>query len=445
MDKCVQYWNQLLQEFRCENEDQLAALGIPIQKNELYLSACSAADSETKKRYEEVAALTLLHTHFHFVEYALANDVFFMSCWAKHYHENCVPNDEFDVIHQEILKAGGLDRFPQDNVSLSAMLLSAYGKLGLSLDLEPISRVKEIYISSMNVILDCILNSKTPSVPDRRTPLKSNSSAKGNWKPGYNLADFKNSKLQHYKLRLRNNATQFKIDRYCSYLFNSPQEVSVPVSNVRSEPLPDVFAKMPERYSLEVTLDGFGETAAQRYTYLAERIRPSAGDFNELMFSLLEKAYAADQLNGTYKDARYGYLQAGFENARKSIPSKFDSRLEQMTKAGTTMDAYDMEKPYYSILSEMQGALARILEMKQKYLSLSKVSDPKIEELWERYYADTEKEYAQIKTRADIIKRDVEETINKWKRKRKFKKSILPILIVLAMIIIALVIAGVLL
>ena len=440
MDKCVQYWNQLLQEFRCENEDQLVALGIPIQKNELYLAACSAADSETKKRYEEIAALTLLHTHFHFVEYALANDVFFMSCWAKHYGENCVPDDEFEVIHQEILKAGGLDRLPQDSVTLSAMLLSVYGKLGLSLDLEPMSQVKERYISSMNVILDCILNKKTPSVPDRRKPmiLKPRESGKTGNTGGFSLTLYRSKEYYAYRKKF----DLARIDKYTAYMRGNP---SAPPDLKKSAPLPEIFATTPERFGLPQGLDGFGDSPAKRYAYLAESLRLAGAYLNESVFALLEQAYAADQSNEEYKNARYAYLQEGFERILKGIPQEHEPKLIKMREACEAWNSYELEMTNQSLEYGIATLISQNSERTRRFRELLKVRDSKTEELLANCHSSIEKAYTEILTSANAIKTEFAKKQEESVRKAKRNKLILAITIPLVLIAVALIVVGVLL
>ena len=432
MDRCDQYWNRLLAEFHCENEEQLAALGIPIQKNELYLSACAAASPETRKRYEEVAARTMLYTHFRFIEYALGNDAFFMLFWAKHYSENCVPDDEFEAIHREILKVGGLDKLPQDNLSLSAKLLSVYGRLGLSLGAEPISRVKALYVSSMNTILDCILYKKAPSVPQRMEPieLKAREKAKGE---GYSLALYRSPEYAAYR-------NKFKLARInkCIHRKADPTVLSDPEKLMA---LSKMFATTAEQSGLPAGLDDFGDSAAKRYAYLAERLRLSEPCFSELVFALLEAAFAAD---AAYKNARYEYLQTGLESLLDGIAHSYEGELAEMKNASDAEDLYKLDEIGKAVARNVALAGSRNLDRVNRLRGLLKVHDPKIEELLANCYGSIEKAYAEILNKADTVKAEFTKKQEEKARKAKRKKLFLAIGIPVLLIAVALIVVGVL-
>lgn len=433
MDRCDQYWNQLLAEFHCENGEQLAALGIPIQKNELYLSACDAADAETKKRYEAIAALTMLHTHFRFIEYALKNDTFFMHFWAKHYSENCVPNDEFEGIHGEILKVGGLDRLPTDNLTLSARLLSVYGRLGLDLGAEPIARVKALYVSSMNTILDCILNKKAPSAPERMKPiaLKAREKDKGE---GYSLTLHRSPEYAAYRKKF----TLARINQYLSRAAD-PAVLSDPEKLMK---LSEILATTPNRYGLPGGLDDLGDSVAKRYATLAERIGASERFFTELGFALLEAAYAAEP-DATYQNARYEYLQGGLEGILKSITLTCEEKLTEMKNACDAWDSYKLDEARKALGREASLGGERNLKRINSLSGLLKVHDPKIEELLTDYCGRIEKTYTEMSSKADAIQAEFVKKQEETARKAKRKKLILAIGIPALLIAAALIVVGV--
>lgn len=435
MDRGDQYWNQLLTEFLCENEEQLAALGIPIQKNELYLSACDAADAETKKRYEAIAALTMLHTHFRFIEYALKNDTFFMLFWAKHYSENCVPNDEFEGIHGEILKVGGLDQLPTDNLTLSARLLSVYDRLGLDLGAEPIARVKALYVSSMNTILDCILNKKAPSAPERMKPIALKAREKNKGK-GYSVTIYRSPEYFAYRKKF----TLARINQILSRAAD-PAVLSDPEKLMK---LSEIFATTPNRYGLPRGLDDFGDSVAKRYATLAERIGASERFFTELGFALLEAAYAAEP-DATYQNARYEYLQGGLEGILKSITLTCEEKLTEMKNACDAWDSYKLDEARKDLGREASLGRERNLKRINSLRGLLKVHDPKIEELLTNYCGRIEKTYTEMSSKADDIQAEFVKKQEETARKEKRKKLILAIGIPALLIAAALIVVGVVL
>lgn len=451
MSQSVQYWNQLLQEFECDSDEQLATLGIPIDKHELYLAAISNAGEFEKQHYETTAALTLLYTHFHFVRYALKNDAFMMYLWARNYSENCKPGDEFDQIHQKILAYGGLYQLSHQNVDAAGMLLSAYLKLELPLNTEQMSELKQIYTTSMKDILDCIVNNKEqtkrhdPNLP--KEPEQEPLFRKKKPEEGYSLAKFRSS--EHFKARKA--ATMAQIQKYCGHLFNISDEEYKEMFGVdrppkpESVPVQEIFLTAPRKYSLSVDIDGFGITVGQRYAAVIEAVCSAKNWSMEKVLSLVQSAIEADPTQAVHMTAWYTYAKSKLHDNVARISSYCDYDLEQMQKACNNMRHWEVDDYYGRINNSIGYKISEAALQKNKICSLLKAPDPQIEEIFSKYCEDVKRECDIIKAKADAIKAEYDRKVEVERRKERGKKILLCSGIALAVVAVAAVVLGVLL
>lgn len=439
MDKSNTYWGQLLQQFGCNTQEQLASLGIPIQKEKLYIEALENADAQTRADYEKVAALTLLHTHFRFVEYALQNDRFSMHNWAKHYQANAPADDAFVSIHEEIMAFGGVDRLPQDNMRLSAMLLSVYQKLGLSFDYAPVLAVKNAYIEAVNTVLDCIVTNQEPKIPDRRIVKKASPQKTQRYRDteGYSLATFRNGEYQRYRMRLRGNQTKKTLEQNSCLRTGEWKDFF--------ELLTDCFATVPEAYDLPAGLDPYGCKASDRYAFLAEKLLSNDPKLNDRCFSLLEKAYVAEPANEAYKNARYEYLRQVFDRILQGVPGNFEKLFSEMQNAWDRMDECELDIISQKIFREADRIQAFAAEKRDAFAVKEKSNDPLIAQMWSDYLTELEKECEKIRDRAKSIKSAFTNKRNDLIRKDRIIKGILICGAVLVLAVIAVVIVGVVL
>ncbi len=443
-----QYWSRLLQEFGCDSDEQLAALGIPIGKNELYLSALSNGDEWEKQRYETTAAAALLYTHYHFVHHALKNDALMMYLWAKNYAENCAPEDELNQIHQKIIANGGLYQYSHQNVDAVGTLLSAYQRLGLLMDSDQACQLKQLYTDSMKEILNCIargLKETKQHFPSLQDETKEKPLPRKKKDEGYSLEKFRSN--AHFKARKA--ATMAKIEKYCGYLF-SEEEHKKTFGFDRPEqqdpvPVQEIFLSAPQKYALTEDADGYGLSVEERYEVMLREVCAAKSLPMEKIFSLVQSAVEATSKEAVYQSIWQNYASAVLNEAVEKLRSFQQENLDKMQSACDMMHDNYVNEHYQRICRELSSASVAAENRKNAVCGGQRNPDAQTRELFLRHCGDIKAECDRIQALADGIQAEYRGKVKKRRRKELTKKILLWSAVALAVLAASVIVLEVLL
>ena len=442
-------WSRLLQEFGCDSDQQLASLGIPINKNELYLEAIAAADEAEKQRYQTTAKAALLYAHYRFVHYALKNDELMMYLWAKNYGEGCEPDDALDQIHRKITEYGGLYRYSHQNVDAIGRLLSQYQNFELPADADQLAELKQIYTDSMKDLLSCAAYCLT--APKMHAPSEQEQTdekplpRKKQTEQGFSLSKFRSN--AHFKER--SEETRKKIAKYCGHLFADEKmqkifEINHLFQKENISPQ-ELFLSAPAKYLLKEDADGFGSSVKERFKALLREVCAAKRLSEKQILSMVQGAQEAAPEETAYASIWRDYLRSVQESELKQLVTVRERELEKMQHACDIMHGAWINDYRQSINQALSSAEVVAERRKNEFCAMQTRPDPETEEMLLRHSADVKAECDRIRAKADAVWAEFEDKVKKRRRKELVKKILLWSGIALAVSVLAAVILEVLL